>query len=277
MDTQEYLQKTHQVLKEILDYVAGICDAQGFTYFLAYGTALGARRHSGFIPWDDDIDICMPRNDYEALLRYMKEHPSKEYPLQFIHNEDQYFLYFAKVRKAGTLFREGIVDGLYKENGFFIDIFPMEYVDRDQVEHARSKFRRFHMITHYLMFHSCKELYKEKESGLRYALDCVNTLFYRGRSNKEWIEELQREITGDGTEETFEYIAEFEDRVTIMQKDIFFPPAKLEFEGTLYNVPNQIDEYLKVKYGPDYMQLPPEDQRNTHMPIEVDFGNGGQA
>ena len=130
MDTQEYLEKTHNLLKEILDFVCDLCDKNGFTYFLTSGTALGARRHKGFIPWDDDVDISMPRNDFEKLLQYMQEHKKEcePYHLQYVHNEKNYFLLFAKVRKSGTLFREAIVDGLYEDNGFFIDIFPMEYV-----------------------------------------------------------------------------------------------------------------------------------------------------
>ncbi len=274
MDTQEYLEKTHKLLKEILDYVCDICDKNGFTYFLASGTALGARRHKGFIPWDDDVDITMPRSDFEKFLQYMQEHKEEcePYHLQYVHNEQNYFLLFAKIRKSGTLFRESIVDGVYEDNGFFIDVFPMEYVKAENVERTFKKNKKYVFYNHILKFRACRPFYKEKEGRLRYLADSVLAFLYRSKSNRELVEATHELIKHDGTEEDFTHFAEYDDVFTILPKDVYLPPRKMEFEGSLYNVPNKIDEYLEANYGDDYMQLPPVEARTTHVPVEVQFG-----
>ena len=191
METQEYLEKTHKVLKEILDHVVEICEQNGFTYFLAYGTALGAYRHKGFIPWDDDIDISLPRDDFEALIEYMKTHEDPDYSLQYYHNEKNYFLMFPKVRKSNTFFGEEIVAGLYENNGFFIDIFPMEYVAKENIKKVAANNRRYVFYNHILKFRSCRDFYKKKEGALRFLIDRVISSFYRNTSNEELIKKLE--------------------------------------------------------------------------------------
>lgn len=100
------LTQLHKTLVEILDYVVKICEENGLQYFVAYGSALGAYRHEGFIPWDDDIDIVLPRKDYEKLAKILKESNNEKYFYQDETNEKNYFLLFAKVRKNGTKFVE---------------------------------------------------------------------------------------------------------------------------------------------------------------------------
>ena len=121
------LGKLHETLLEILDYVVSVCEENGLQYVLVYGTALGAYRHKGFIPWDDDLDIALPRKDYEKLIEIMKKSEQKKYLIQNESNEKRYYLPFSKVRKAGTLFAESIAQGMYSNNGIFIDIFPLFY------------------------------------------------------------------------------------------------------------------------------------------------------
>lgn len=106
---KNYLNKLHLTLVEILDYVCKICDENNLQYFIAYGTALGAYRHQGFIPWDDDIDIALPRNDYEKLINILKKDNSGKYSCQNETNEKNYFLIFSKIRKNGTIFIERIL------------------------------------------------------------------------------------------------------------------------------------------------------------------------
>lgn len=270
MDQQEYLKKLHSTLKEILDYVCTICDEHGFTYFLGYGTALGAYRHKGFIPWDDDIDIAMPRNDLNALIRFMKDNDDPRYSLQFAHNEKRYFLYFPKVRKEGTLFRESIADGVYEDNGIYIDIFPLEYVDAKNVKKIPRKYKVLNLLKHFPRFIECRPFFKQNRSRLQYIADCVFSIPFRLINREKYINWLNRYMSSDGTEETAEYLADYDTVLGLMKKDVYFPPRKMEFEGTLYNVPNKIEEYLTNQYG-DFMQLPPEEERVTHTPLEVRF------
>ena len=123
--SEERLKKLHLILLELLEYVDSICKQNNLQYLLIGGTALGARRHRGFIPWDDDIDIGLPREDYEKLLGILKSR-NDGYSVQDETNEDNYFCPFAKLRKNGTIFCEKISQGLYKNNGIYIDIFPID-------------------------------------------------------------------------------------------------------------------------------------------------------
>ena len=126
---KESLDKLHDTLIEILDYVVSVCEENDLTYFLVYGTALGAYRHKGFIPWDDDLDIAMPRQDYEKFIEIANKNKDAKYTLQNELNEKKYYLPFAKVRKNGTKFVEDIAQNMYENEGIFIDIFVLDYVD----------------------------------------------------------------------------------------------------------------------------------------------------
>ena len=150
----------------------------------------------------------------------------------------------------------------------------MEYVTEDKVKKVKANNRKYVFYNHILKFRSCRDFYKKKEGMLRYLLDSVISIFYRNVSNEKLIAKLHYIIDRDGTKENYSHIAEYDDRMTVLPKEVYFPPRKMEFEGTLYNMPNKAEEYLIASYGADYMELPPEKDRMTHVPMEVDFGEG---
>ncbi|HGR9825979.1 TPA: phosphorylcholine transferase LicD, partial [Streptococcus pneumoniae] len=119
----------HETLIEILDFVKEICEKHELTYFLVFGTALGAKRHCGFIPWDDDVDIALPREHYNIFIDALSETDQSIFSLQNEDNEPNYFLPFAKLRKNNTIFIEKILDVEYENNGIYIDIFPLDFVE----------------------------------------------------------------------------------------------------------------------------------------------------
>ena len=130
------LKRLHDTLVEILDYIVAICEEHKLTYMLLYGTFLGAHRHGGFIPWDDDLDIAMPRDDYEKLIKILNKKKSELYELQYEKNEKKYYLQFVKIRKKGTTFIEEIAKGMYDNNGIFIDIIPLDFAkDKNSFTH----------------------------------------------------------------------------------------------------------------------------------------------
>ena len=271
--TEERMKKLHSTLVEILDYCDALCKDNNLTYFLAGGTALGAKRHQGFIPWDDDLDIVMPREDYDKLIKIIREDKNSAYKVQDQSSEDDYFLAFAKVRKENTLFREKISDGLYKDNGIYIDVFPLDTFDNRESFGLKIDIFRLKLIIHALRFRSCKKFYKENSTRVKYTIDCILSFPYNFFSNKILLEKARKlMIKRDGHEP--KYVASFAGLYSvekeIMEYDIYYPPKKVQFEGKLYPSLSKLEVYLERMYG-DYMELPPESKRHTHEPLELKF------
>lgn len=261
----------HEILKEILDYVVGVCEDNNLRYTLAYGTALGSFRHDGFIPWDDDLDIAMPRSDYNKLKEILHKSNNQAYSIQDVSNEENYYLPYIKVRKNNTIFIEEANSGKYKNNGVWIDIFPLDNV-RDS-NSFRYKINNKHIS--YLIFalaiKNLKEKYIKDRGTLRYILDriiCFPSLFL---SNRKLLDMLEKKCAND--DEDLKYLAHYGEATNarIMSKDIYFPTKKHMFIDKQYNIPGRIEEYLAIAYGDDFMVLPNIEKRRTHKPIKVKF------
>ena len=122
------------ILMEMLIEVDRICRINNIKYTLFGGTMLGAIRHSGFIPWDDDIDIAMLRPDYEKFLKVANENLSGEYFLQNYMTDPNNVLQFTKIRKNNTIFREKNVKDFDMHHGFYLDIFPLDKTNPDSIK-----------------------------------------------------------------------------------------------------------------------------------------------
>ena len=261
------IEKLHSVLNEILDYFVIICEENNLRYFILYGTALGAYRHGGFIPWDDDLDVGMPRDDYNKFLSIMEAKPGSDYYIQNERNEEKWFLTFSKLRKNNTVFIESIAEGIYHNNGIYIDIFPLEYSKRFGFgNRVKSAFIKY--MIHGLKLYSCKELYKNK-LGYKYSLHLILT-FPVGISIKRSLALLNKISVGKVYESDARYLNVYDDMSSI-DKNIYFPARKIAFCGKQYNCPNNIEKYLETIYGDTYMELPPAEERRTHDPIKIQF------
>ena len=122
------LNKLHKVQIEILEEIIRVCDKFSIKWFAAYGTLIGAIRHSGYIPWDDDIDIGMPREDYDKFLRVAPVELNNGFTLSHYTVDKKVPHYFAKVRKDNTLFVEESSKKIEMHHGIFVDIFPYDKV-----------------------------------------------------------------------------------------------------------------------------------------------------
>lgn len=252
---------------EILSVIHAICMENGLRYSLAYGTLLGAVRHGGFIPWDDDIDVMMPREDYERFKKICAAHMPEGFVFQ---NEDDYedlVNNFAKVRKDHTVFlqRESERKTSYHK-GIYVDIFPADRV----APAGMARKRQYALFAINLLFNRAHTSGAGGMTGFaeKALLKLVPRKYYRrlsiwaGRRSRRWNDRPDSEYVLPCT---------IRDCKRYYPADMFDRLTKLPFENGQYNVTAKYDEFLTIRYG-DYMQLPPEEERVwKHHPILIDF------
>lgn len=235
---------------DILDNVHDFCERNGLRYSLGGGTLLGAVRHKGYIPWDDDVDIMMPRPDYERFLNEF-EGVSPHYIVQDYHKDDSYFKPFAKIYDNRTV----LVEKLSK-SGIYIDVFPIDGLPSEEelsnyicqycyyVDMILKTTRK--PINIYTIKDRLKVLIREKV-GLkrRFAIESFE-MFYKGYDfeSSQW-----------GGCITGRYLEKEHMNISVFRRYI-----KLPFENKQYYAIADYDSYLRKHYG-DYMKMPPENQR----------------
>lgn len=246
------IHELRQIQIGILDEVHQYCEAHGLRYFLSSGTLIGAVRHKGYIPWDDDIDIYMPRKDYEQFLREFKG--SEQFKLLNPAKEPHYYYTFAKVVDLRTRMVEDETEGF--EIGVFMDIFPVDYVTDNLQERER-------------VFKLKKLLYKIRRCKISNSNPLQSRLAYivykyLPLSVKQIERKIRRLIVLEKPTHTVCNMTEAGPKMKGC-----FPAADIatsidiEFEGKLYKTMVGYKDYLERTYG-DYMTLPPVEQRVTH-------------
>ena len=266
--TPEVLEELQKVQIEILEEIERICEKYDLRYFLAFGTLLGAIRHKGFIPWDDDLDIGMPRDDYEKFMEVAKDELDERFFLQNMETQPGYWLTFAKVRKNHTLFEEPSLakmeEGIHK--GIFVDIFPHDYVKKNSGLFLRIQFILSKAIIETLYYKA--GVYSK--SMLRYGLlDSLLNLF-----SMRILGCVQEKIIKLQSGKDAKYLADFQTTGNyldaVFPEEWFYPLQDGEFAGKSFKIPKEWDAYLRANYG-DYMVLPKEEDRVNHRTLRIIF------
>lgn len=246
------IQELRQLQMGILDDVHRFCEANGIRYFLSSGTLIGAVRHGGYIPWDDDIDIYMPRQDYELFLDTYQG--GSNYRVLNPRREKDYYYTFAKVVDQRTLMVERETKGF--EIGVYMDIFPVDYVT-DNLKERERVFKLKHLL---YKIRRCK-ISHENPLHSRLAYLCYRCLPVSVRMLNRWIERLVVLKTPTAT------VCNMTEAGPKMKgcfpaEDIA-SAVDIVFEGRQYKTMVGYKDYLAHTYG-DYMTLPPIEQRVTH-------------
>lgn len=249
-----------QIQLDILDDVAKFCDNNNLSYFLTYGTLLGAIRHNGFIPWDDDIDIAMPRPDYE---RFICNYHSKNdlYKVISHSNNTDYGLPHAKVYHSGTTLNEI----MYKQvpYGVYIDVFPIDgFKDIDQVRQAQ-RYRRL------LNAKNARLLSKRK--FVKIILILLTKILYTGMSVNKILDKIDSICLLGKYEDCSKvgFIPTLNSGLKdVYDKDLVIETTIHDFENHKFRIPIGYDRYLKQVYG-NYMQYPPEEERVSNHSFEA--------
>ena len=244
---------------DILCDIDDFCRKHGIRYFLCGGTLLGAVRHKGFIPWDDDVDIGMLRPDYE---RFIASYTSDRYELHWYGNRSKYFFPFAKVCDRRTLLTGGDFPDL--GCGVFVDITPFDEIDDDPAK-WRKAVRRWHWILNILTLRNIRLFRKGRSLFNQLVVFCRAPL--RLFPNRVFLKWLDRKNTEKCKMENRK-IACLVPGGMYGLKDIHSPNAfsgtdTVVFEGKPFPAMSGWGQYLTNLYG-DYMQLPPLEKRIAH-------------
>lgn len=241
-----------------------VCRKLGIDYFIVGGTLLGAVRHKGFIPWDDDVDVGMLRADYEIFVQKAQELLPAGSFLQTRFTDRELPCCFAKVRKNDTTFIESSMKDLHIHHGVYVDIFPFDYYPQNRV------LARINKIRQILITHRVNEVFYSKEKA-EYSLrgrmaHILSGLLYKDvKSALDAKDRICRSVPKSAL--ITNYNGAWGDR-EIVRTEWLTHYTELEFEGHMVKAPAAYDAYLRNVYG-DYMELPPVEKRVPHHYAEA--------
>lgn len=247
IEASQYKELLNQLLGEIVE----VCEREHITYYLAYGTLLGAVRHHGFIPWDDDLDIYVPIEDYPRLLHLLRKRKDR---VVLDYQDGSFWLNFGKYGNAKTLVVDNIQNGKPKKRGVSVDIFPLigcRKIGGGYIYRLIGKMR------------SVLWLYEGGYSLRTIEAAAAAVCSAVGMNEAFWRKRLQ------ACEASFADDTQVGHPVTRQIKrdvhpKVCFHPAQMMFEGSSRCIPSGYDQVLSNLYG-SYMTLPPEAQRvKTH-------------
>lgn len=245
-------EKIHARLLCMLKDLHKICVENHITYYMVCGTALGAARHKGFIPWDDDVDIGMPRPDYERFSSLSRKKFPEYLELRWYKNTKKSPFQFIKLIDNRTTLKEELYDN-YVE-GLYIDIFPLDGAKPDGfMENIRR--RRIWFL--YILVMEKSSTQKKNTALKRFAKKCIKTF------NVKWLHDrLEKRLLGESYDDCT-MVANFLGawvKGVVMEKRVYGTPKLYPFEDAEFFGPEIIDEYLTNLYG-DYMTPPPPKER----------------
>lgn len=277
---REYDEKTLKRVQatelEILKDFMALCDEHKLDYFGIAGTGIGAIRHQGFIPWDDDIDVALPREDYEKFLKLAKEQLSDKYIVMNCETNENYPLMTTRLMKRNTIFREEALKNIDCPLGIFLDIYPFDNISDDPKKFNR-QMKEAWFFSKLLILRSIPfpvlGFKGWKAKVVHAACACIHAAMVVCRISKKKLYKKCKEVsTRYNNEETsrLDFLCDTTPYMNIYNKKDIFPLKKMPFEDVMLNFPNNMHENLTGMYG-DYMQLPPVEKRKNHFPYQLEF------
>ena len=273
--SEEQLKNLHSVLLEILDDILDICRENDLKFILIGGSAIGALRNGGIIPWDDDIDIAMPRKDFEKFTAIVRQRYADKYSMLHPQDKENFGRVIPKIRLKGTEYRT-ILEQDLTDCGVFIDIYTIENLPDNAI--ARAFQGIMAMGLGFAL--SCRRLYRGRKwfarltGGLSFRIKCAIGFclsFAKYETWARWTDYWNSRCKDENSKyvsipaDCRHYFGEMNLRSVLCET------REVIFEGRTCYVPKEADSYLRDIYG-DYMQLPPEDKRERNCYLSCDLG-----
>lgn len=268
------LERLQSIELEILAVIDRICRENDIDYFIDGGTLLGAVRHGGFIPWDDDIDLGMPKADYDRFCAIAPEKLPEGYSLHTSMNTEGYSALWAKVFKDGTRFVDDNCAEAGCNQAIFADIFPFCQIDiNHDIAQRQCRKARMTQIKSYLKHFSRPKIPANIPAKPLFMLGCklVHNTIARTWNQANLQTAMNRAFDTDTP--SMLWTNAVYTNYGVFENDVLFPTKDITFDGLTLRAPHNPDAYLKIEYG-DYMQLPPECDRYTHAPVILELGDG---
>lgn len=262
----ELRKKWNECITDVLSFFINLCQQYNLRYFIAYGSAIGAIRHKGIIPWDDDIDVVMPRPDFERLKDICATINMGKYELLDPYNTPNYYLPFAKMCNRETTLLES--EEFHCVIGMFIDIFVYEgmssdiNVARQYLKQYRKYMNRLTVVSSYYPWSKIKAKLKRGEIKdlIHYWLLGLN----RGYFRKRFLSKLHSIIHAfdyDISETIIKYPAGYGEK-EVIPKSMIEDSIEVPFENLKVSIQKEYDALLRRYFG-DYMQFPPEEEQHS--------------
>ena len=266
--SEEDKQKLEQISLDILKEFIRICEKYDLKYFAAFGTAIGAVRHQGFIPWDDDMDVVMLREDYDKFIKIAKTEMSDSFELYSAHIQKRVQGFYIQMSKKGTVFMTKWNNRWPLHPGIKLDIFPYDCVPAEGKKRA-VMYKKFRFWNRLYIIRNVKVPYFPGNSPVLKVVRGLCTLaYYIMNVTGPSIDRIVNKCTSVMTSyrDKSSYLTMFDDLHPdqwIIRRDEIEPLQDAEFEGIKIKLPNKNHEILTRMYG-DYMVPPPEEQRDGH-------------
>ena len=242
---------------ELLGITSEICQERNLTYYLIGGTLLGAVRHGGFIPWDPDIDIAMPRKDYEDFLNYWKENPSERYCYQHYTTEKNHLSPHAilKIKDTKVVMKDGISRYTPNCQGIYMDVFPLDNppdlpeMQKKQANHIK-RIKRIIELTAGYRYLSTTAFKAFTKRTVQIILSPFSLPYLNGK-----MDACMKKYSKDDGQYLVSMASHYSYWKQLMPREIYGVPTQVTFEGKSFNAPAEVHEYLTRIYK-DYMKIP---------------------
>lgn len=266
---QEILDRLHEEMLVIYQEIARVCDKHGLCYFVVGGTLLGAVVHKGYIPWDDDLDIAMPRDDYDRFIELAPKELSAAFYLHHTSTDPDYWLPFAKVRMNNTVFLEEKRKNVKAHAGIYVDVFPFDYASEQNTPVAKLKWRLMTYANNYINLKVTGRRVSSRSAALNWLFS-----LYSIESLSLWRDRLMRSF--DRGERNY-YVDLAGGRAldnSYFPIDKILPLQDLPFGKTTVKAPADPNHYLLTLYTERYKIIPPKEKQVTHDPLLIRFEDG---
>lgn len=240
----------------VMDYIHNLCEKENINYSLAYGTLLGAVRHKGYIPWDDDIDISLKRDEYDKLYQAVLRDNDPIYKVASWENDARYPYPFYRVYDARTVYENNYIENDI-DLGICVDVFPFDYyadVNKEMVK--LDTYRRLSVYTLYGI-HS-------KNAGLKNIVRYLLVLVFRLTRVKTWNKKMNLLSMQANDNDSIDYLMENKRTSTKFEKTLLDKVMDSPFEDRIYKIPEASHQILSAIYGDDFMEIPPVEKRVKH-------------